>query len=103
MDLERIMDFLKRYPKIRDQKTQPLQKARAQCPTTESFTKFFSMLGNTTNRLNIKNPAQIINLDETEYNSTIETTVLAALDVSHKSKGDQEKKHSLIIEIMSAN
>ena len=50
---EWMMGFLQRHPEISKRKAQPLQKARAQCATRESFQKFFDTLGDIVKKHNI--------------------------------------------------
>lgn len=102
---EWLMNFLKRYPEIKDRKAQPLQKARAQCATVESFTKFFNMLKEHVGRLNITNAAQIINLDETGYSSSIGTKVLAKKGTRCVSQiqGGSGKETFSVVETIAGN
>lgn len=46
--------FLKRYPDLVKRKAQPIQKARVQCSSQESFTKFFDMLSKKLKNLGYK-------------------------------------------------
>lgn len=70
--------FLSRHPELVRRKAQPLQKSRVQCATKEAFTKFFGLLKNKIETLGIKDPAQIVNLDETGYSSSVGSNVIAS-------------------------
>lgn len=68
--------FLSWYPYLVRQKAQPLQKARVQSSTKEAFINFFELLRNKITSLGIKDPSQIVNLDETGYSSSIGANIL---------------------------
>lgn len=97
--------FFKRFPQLVKRKAQGIQKARVQSATTEAFTKFFEMLGTKVNELNITNPAQIINLDETGYSSSLTGTVIAKKGTKCVSQvhGGSGKETFSVVETVAAN
>lgn len=97
--------FLKRYPDLVKRKAQPIQKARVQCSSQESFTKFFDMLSKKIKELGIQNPAQVINLDETGYSSSLGSNVLAEKGTKCVSQiqGGSGKETFSVVETVAAN
>lgn len=97
--------FMRRHPQIVKRKAQAIQKSRVQCATKESFTKFFTMFKATVEKLGIKNPGQIVNLDETGYASSTATRVLAKKGTKCVSQvqGGSGKEMFSVVETVAAD
>lgn len=82
-----------------------MQKARVQSSTREAFTKFFNLLKNKITAFGIKDPSQIVNLDETGYCSSVGANVIAPKGskcVSQVQGGSGKDTYS-VVETIAAN
>ncbi|KAI4469775.1 hypothetical protein MML48_1g18716 [Holotrichia oblita] len=102
---EFLRGFFKRHPNLVSRKAEALQVARVNCSTKENYSIFFRLLERKIKELNISSPEQIINLDETGYDTSLATTVIArkgAKCVSQKQPGSGKDTFT-VVETITAN
>lgn len=102
---EFLRGFFKRHPNLVSRKAEALQAARVNCSTKENYSIFFGLLERKIKELNISSPEQIINLDETGYDTSLATTVIARKGtkcVSQKQPGSGKDTFT-VVETVTAN
>lgn len=99
-----LMGFRKRHPRLSLKVGEEIQVARVSSLTAATINSWFDLYEDTIRKLNITQPGQISNADETGYEASVAARVLAAkgLPCAQAQTGNSKTSYS-VVETVSAD